>query len=119
MVPGTTSRNIDKHILLSDIVGSSRLQEKYPHEYTVALDKHNTLIEQTVVGCGGEVFKSTGDGYFAFFESAHECIACAAKLAIEFDNFPAASVEGAGFIDPSYQWSIGPCDGRGDRGVAL
>ena len=85
----TASGRISRYILLSDIVGSSRLHEEYPREYAAVLDRHNTLVEQTVADCGGEIFKNTGDGYYAFFESASECIDCAAKLAAEFAKFQA------------------------------
>ena len=69
--PFAGSGVISRHILLSDIVSSSRLHEAYPREYDAALDRHNSLIEQTVADCGGEIFKNTGDGYYAFFDSAH------------------------------------------------
>jgi len=55
----STTGVISRYILLSDIVGSTRLHEKYPREYDEALDKHNALVENTVTACFGEIYKNT------------------------------------------------------------
>jgi len=74
-------------ILLSDIAGSSRMAEACPLEYAEALDRHNLLVEQAVADAGGAIYKNTGDGYFAFFDTAHQAISCAQTLALGFAAF--------------------------------
>lgn len=85
----TTNASSDPHyILLTDIYQSSRLSELYPRQYASVLDIHNAAVEEAVRECAGQVYKNTGDGYIAFFDSAHDCIACATSLATEFAKFP-------------------------------
>lgn len=78
-----------RHILLTDIHGSSRLSEQYPNEYSSALDAHNAAVEHAVSGLGGEVYKNMGDGYIALFDSAAECLSCAVQLQCKFATVPA------------------------------
>lgn len=87
------SGTVYRFILLSDIAGSSRLAEEYPEAYAAALAEHNALITRVVAECGGEIYKNTGDGYFAFFESAPEAVACARQLALGFAGFEALAGE--------------------------
>jgi predicted ATPase/class 3 adenylate cyclase/tetratricopeptide (TPR) repeat protein len=77
---------VHRFILLSDIAGSSRLAETFPQHYHTALQQHNALTENAVAAQGGSVYKHTGDGYIALFETARACLACARELAIGFSQ---------------------------------
>lgn len=84
----TTSFVVNRFVVLTDIAGSSRLAETYPHEYSACLERHNTLIERVVVARGGEVYKHTGDGYIALFETASACVEAVLDLGTAFAAFP-------------------------------
>ena len=60
--------------LFSDIEGSTQLWEKYPEAMKTALEKHDSLLRQSVESSGGQVIKSTGDGIHAVFESVSDAI---------------------------------------------
>lgn len=66
--------------LFTDIEGSTRLWESGPEEMKRALAAHDLIIEQTVQENAGRVFKHTGDGAAAAFESAGDAIIAATKI---------------------------------------
>gem|GEM_PF-895681 len=61
-------------ILFTDIYRSSALWEKYPNEFSQALEEHNCVVEQAVESRGGEIMKNLGDGYIALFDTASVCV---------------------------------------------
>ena len=63
--------------LFSDIEGSTRLWEDHPDQMAEALATHDALLRQAVETRGGYVVKTTGDGVFAAFATAHAAIAAA------------------------------------------
>ena len=70
--------------LLTDIEGSTRLWQEYPGAMRTALSRHDALLTGAVVGAGGRVFKSTGDGTFGVFQTAKSALdaAVAAQRAL-------------------------------------
>jgi predicted ATPase/class 3 adenylate cyclase len=63
--------------LFTDIEGSSRLWEHYPHAMPAALAAHDTTLRGAIAEQHGEVVKSTGDGVLAAFASAADGVAAA------------------------------------------
>jgi len=76
----TSVAPVHRFILLTDIAQSSRLAEQYGPAYVSALEEHNGLVEAAVAECAGKVYKQTGDGYLALFETADTCLAAALEL---------------------------------------
>lgn len=51
----------------SDIEGSTRLWEGQPAAMSAALHRHDGLLREAIAACGGQIFKTVGDGVFAIF----------------------------------------------------
>ena len=64
-------------ILFTDIVGSTRLWEEHPYEMESALARHDNLLRTSIEQYGGEVVKSTGDGYLAVFSDTWQGVSAA------------------------------------------
>ena len=63
--------------MFTDIVGSTRLWEDLPHEMESTLARHDALLRTCIEQHGGEVVKSTGDGYMAIFRDAWQGVSAA------------------------------------------
>ncbi len=62
------AESVTATFLMTDIEGSTRLWAEQRDAMTVALAAHDVLLRDTIEGCGGRVFKTTGDGMLAVFE---------------------------------------------------
>ena len=60
--------------LFTDLEGSTRLWEEQPTEMAPALALHDDIIRKSVVDHGGEVVKTTGDGWMAAFGDVSDCV---------------------------------------------
>ena len=73
--------------VFTDLVESTRLWDEYPDAMGAALARHDAILREAVEAHGGTVIKSTGDGGYAVFGSAHTavatCVAAARALAAE------------------------------------
>ena len=56
--------------LFTDVEGSTRLWEQFPHAMTAALERHDSILQDAVAASNGQVVKTTGDGMMAVFSSA-------------------------------------------------
>ena len=63
--------------LFTDVEGSTRRWEADPEEMAAALASHDRTLSATIEAHGGAVFKRTGDGVCAVFESAAEAVSAA------------------------------------------
>ena len=74
-------------ILFTDLEGSTRLWQQYPLAMQTALEQHDKIIRTAIESANGRIVKSTGDGFYAVFESALEglnaCIAAQKRLVEE------------------------------------
>ncbi len=70
--------------LFTDLEGSTRLWEEYPDAMRDALARHDELLREAIEGHGGQVVKTTGDGFHAAFATARDALdaALAAQLAL-------------------------------------
>ncbi len=66
--------------LFSDIEGSTRLWESDPSGMRGSLARHDEVFRDHVLAAGGHVFKHTGDGFAAAFESVTSGLAAAAAV---------------------------------------
>jgi predicted ATPase/class 3 adenylate cyclase len=67
--------------VFSDIEGSTKLWESDPDGMRASLALHDEMARSTVAGAGGVVFKHTGDGFAAAFESVNAGIEAAVRFA--------------------------------------
>ncbi len=67
--------------LMSDIEGSTRLWEAEPDAMRLALAHHDDVITQAIEHNGGHVFKHTGDGFAAVFETPASALEAAVAAA--------------------------------------
>jgi predicted ATPase/class 3 adenylate cyclase len=63
--------------LFTDIVGSTRLWEKFPAQMGAALARHDALIRASVEARGGHVFKTVGDASCAAFRAPRDSLQAA------------------------------------------
>jgi class 3 adenylate cyclase len=91
--PGQTLRTF----MFTDIVGSTNLAEALGDEaWERLLRWHDDTLRSLVVRHGGEVVKSTGDGFFVAFESGRTAIASA----IAIQRALAEHRDATGFVPP-------------------
>ena len=62
---------------ISDIEGSTLLWETHPQGMRAALARHDEIVRTAVESNGGSVIKTTGDGLYAVFPTAHDAAAAA------------------------------------------
>jgi class 3 adenylate cyclase len=70
-----------KTFMFTDIVGSTSLAEAIgDRAWERLLRWHDDMLRGQVAAGGGEIVNSTGDGYFAAFESAPSAVRCAISI---------------------------------------
>src|SRR5260221_4768156 len=70
-----------KTFMFTDIVGSTNLAEALgDHAWERLLRWHDDTLRSQVASWGGEIVNSTGDGFFAAFESAKAGVDCAIAI---------------------------------------
>ncbi|MGZ6960911.1 MAG: NB-ARC domain-containing protein [Ilumatobacteraceae bacterium] len=65
---------------MTDIVGSTRLWAEHESAMAVDLVSHDEMVSDAIVSAGGRVFKHTGDGAMATFDSATASAEAAAEI---------------------------------------
>ncbi len=70
-----------KTFMFTDIVGSTNLAEALGDQaWERLLRWHDDMLRSQVAAGGGEIVKSTGDGFFAAFDSARSGVQCAISI---------------------------------------
>jgi class 3 adenylate cyclase len=70
-----------KTFMFTDIVGSTNLAEAIGDQaWGRLLRWHDDMLRSLVVNGGGEIVNSTGDGFFAAFDSARASVGCAISI---------------------------------------
>jgi class 3 adenylate cyclase len=96
--PGVTVETIPETAILTflftDIEGSTRLWEQEPEPMRRAVARHDALSREAVLGEGGRVVKSTGDGLHAVFTEPAQALRAALRLQLSLAG--AASARGPG-----------------------
>ena len=64
--------------LFTDIEGSTRLWERDQQAMALAVKQHDAILSEAVLGAGGRIVKSTGDGVMAVFPAAPQAVGAAA-----------------------------------------
>ena len=74
-------------ILLSDLVGSTRLATSVgPVRADELREEHFGLLRDAIAGCGGREVKNTGDGLMVAFSSASAAVKCAVAMQQLFER---------------------------------
>jgi class 3 adenylate cyclase len=75
--------------LFTDIEASTQAWEDRPNAMSLALGRHDEILQQAVKSAGGTVFKHTGDGICAAFPTAPAALAAAlaAQQALHIENW--------------------------------
>jgi predicted ATPase/class 3 adenylate cyclase len=73
----TTTPSGTVTFLFTDIEGSTRLWEQHPDDMKRALARHDQLLRGAIEGNGGNVIKTTGDGFHAAFPTGQAGVAAA------------------------------------------
>jgi predicted ATPase/class 3 adenylate cyclase len=60
--------------LFTDLEGSSRLWERFPHAMKQALERHDTILRSAVTSANAQMVKATGDGFMAVFPSPRDAV---------------------------------------------
>ncbi|HTP99709.1 MAG TPA: adenylate/guanylate cyclase domain-containing protein [Casimicrobiaceae bacterium] len=78
--------------LFTDIEGSTRLWESQRGAMDAALARHDALLRECIVGHGGHVIKTIGDGFHAVFATAPAALeaSLAAQHALHAEPWPDA-----------------------------
>jgi len=96
--------------LFTDLENSTPLWERFPAEMEVASARHDALLRRVIAEHGGQVVKSTGDGFHAAFASPADAVAAAlaGQRAIAAEPWPAALGPfrvSAGWTASPWRWS--------------
>lgn len=67
-------------LMLTDMVGYTRLSQQDERRALRLLDDHNALILVSIDSHGGRVVKGTGDGFLVEFPSALQAVTCAVEI---------------------------------------
>jgi predicted ATPase/class 3 adenylate cyclase len=75
--------------LFTDIVGSTRLWEKFPKEMGPALGRHDTIVRSAAESSGGYVFKTVGDAFCVAFPTPLHAVQAAieAQRGLDAENW--------------------------------
>ena len=65
--------------LFTDIVGSTRLWERFPNAMAQALRRHDALMREAARAHTGHVFKTVGDAFCIAFETPQQALATALR----------------------------------------
>ena len=79
--------------LLTDIEGSTTLWERQPAAMQSALARHDAILREGIERCGGRVFKTAGDAFYAAFDDATAAFTAALSVqgALGVEAWPTAS----------------------------
>lgn len=65
--------------LFTDIEGSTTLAQNYPDEMNTLLERHNTILRQSIEACNGYVFEITGDAFASAFHTGTDAVNAAVE----------------------------------------
>lgn len=63
--------------LFTDIVGSTRLWEKFPNQMGLSLARHDTIVRSAAESHRGHVFKTVGDAFCVAFQTPRDAVEAA------------------------------------------
>ena len=73
-------------LLFTDVVGSTRLWERFPSQMKQAVQGHDALSREAVQRHGGQVVKMVGDGLYAVFADPLDALEALIELQLALHN---------------------------------
>lgn len=98
--------------LFTDVEGSTRLAERFPHQAAEILARHQSLIAEAVEEHHGRVFERVGDAAYAAFDDAAEAVLASVELAAALSR---ADWQEIGHLRVRAALDTGDAERRGDR----
>jgi len=96
--------------VFTDIIGSTRLWERFPEAMAAAIRQHDDLLREVFTGHGGFVFKTVGDSFCVAFADPSAALAAAAEV---HSQIAAARWDGTGPLSVRVAVHAGPAELRG------
>ena len=72
--------------LFSDIEGSATLAQNYPDAMSFLLERHNTILRQSIEAHNGVVFQIIGDAFCVAFHTAGDALRAAIKSQVDLQG---------------------------------
>jgi class 3 adenylate cyclase len=72
-----------RSLLLTDIVDSVALWEQRPDAMSAAVDRHEAIVQDSVISAGGEMVRTKGEGDSTFSVFTHPAEAVSAAVAVQ------------------------------------
>jgi DNA-binding NarL/FixJ family response regulator/class 3 adenylate cyclase len=98
--------------LFTDVEGSTRLAERFPHDAAEILARHQALIAEAVEQHHGRVFERVGDAAYAAFDDAAEAVLASIELGAALSR---ADWQEVGHLRVRAALDTGDAERRGDR----
>jgi DNA-binding NarL/FixJ family response regulator/class 3 adenylate cyclase len=98
--------------LFTDVEGSTRLAERFPHDAAEILARHQALIAEAVEQHHGRVFERVGDAAYAAFDDAAEAVLASIELGAALSR---ADWQEIGHLRVRAALDTGDAARRGDR----
>lgn len=98
--------------LFTDVEGSTRLAQRFPHDAAEILARHQALIAEAVERHNGRVFERVGDAAYAAFDDASEAVLASVELGAALAQADWGDV-GHLRVRAAMDW--GAAERRGDR----
>jgi predicted ATPase/class 3 adenylate cyclase len=96
--------------LFSDIEGSTQRWESHREAMSSAVERHDAILQQSIEGNGGFVFKRMGDSFCAVFRTAPEAMSAAVDAQRELAKTDFSTVDG---LKVRMALHVGHADERG------
>ncbi len=78
-----SNRNwVETTLLVTDIEGSTRAWEADAESMSTLLERHDSVVKDTISAAGGSVFKHTGDGFASVFDEPSVAVQAAVNTQI-------------------------------------
>jgi adenylate cyclase len=74
--------------MFTDIVGYSAMMAKDEKNANKIRDRHQKVLEESIVSFGGKILQYYGDGTLIIFGSAIQAVSCAVKIQLELQTDP-------------------------------
>lgn len=73
-------------LLFTDIEGSTKLAQEFPETLQIALDRHNTILNDAITKYNGYVFQIVGDAYCCSFHNSEDALKAAVETQSALEN---------------------------------
>jgi len=72
--------------IFTDIEGSTKLSQEFPHALPAALEKHHSILIKAIESNNGFIFQNVGDAFCCAFGSSEDAVKAAVEIQINLAN---------------------------------